>query len=473
MGIRRQTVTRHVLGGKRVPAGTPGAEKVRRKTKKWYGSLPAPGGGTRRVPLSTNKSVAQRMYGELLAKAERQRTGTYEPAADWRHTPVGDHIDAFLAAVAAGKKGRRPPSARQVATLGHRLRSVCDACGFAVAADIAAEPVEARLAALAAGSPVEVPGQDLFAMKEVCALLGVAPATVSDRCRRQGLPRVRAGGATRYPRATVLALAECRRGLGRKTASEYAAVLRRFTRWLVARGRLARDPLAELQAAGPGRPDRRQRRPLAAADVPLLLETAAASARTFMGLSGRDRWALYLTALSTGFRAEELSHLTPARFLLDAEPPVVLLGRSESKNDEGALQPLPLAVVPALRGHLAGRPADAPLWPGPWAAGRGAEMLRRDLAEAGIPYRVEGPDGALFADFHALRHTFGAALKRAGVTLSAAMRLMRHSDPKLTAAVYGREDLAELGAAADRIGGALAGGKGEKAAEKVTRKVTR
>ena len=33
-------------------------------------------------------------------------------------------------------------------------------------------------------------------------------------------------------------------------------------------------------------------------------------------------------------------------------------------------------------------------------------MLRGDLAAAGIPYTVEGPDGPLFADFHALRHSF-------------------------------------------------------------------
>src|SRR5262245_24956864 len=33
-------------------------------------------------------------------------------------------------------------------------------------------------------------------------------------------------------------------------------------------------------------------------------------------------------------------------------------------------------------------------------------MLRGDLAEAGLPYVVEGPDGPLHADFHSLRHTY-------------------------------------------------------------------
>jgi hypothetical protein len=84
-------------------------------------------------------------------------------------------------------------------------------------------------------------------------------------------------------------------------------------------------------------------------------------------------------------------------------------------------------------------------------------MLRYDLREAGIPYRVEGPDGPLFADFHALRHTYIASLKRAGVSLSAAMRLARHGDPRLTAAVYGREDLDELASAVDLVAGMVAG----------------
>ncbi len=44
-------------------------------------------------------------------------------------------------------------------------------------------------------------------------------------------------------------------------------------------------------------------------------------------------------------------------------------------------------------------------------------------------------DGA-FADFHANRHTFITNLARAGVPLTTAQTLARHSDPKLTASVY-------------------------------------
>ena len=39
-------------------------------------------------------------------------------------------------------------------------------------------------------------------------------------------------------------------------------------------------------------------------------------------------------------------------------------------------------------------------------------------------------------DFHALRHTYGTMFYQAGVPLATAQKLMRHSDPKLTANIY-------------------------------------
>ncbi len=47
-------------------------------------------------------------------------------------------------------------------------------------------------------------------------------------------------------------------------------------------------------------------------------------------------------------------------------------------------------------------------------------MIRRDLEAASIPYTVDGPDGPLFADFHALRHSYITLLDRGGVSLRTA-----------------------------------------------------
>jgi hypothetical protein len=103
-----------------------------------------------------------------------------------------------------------------------------------------------------------------------------------------------------------------------------------------------------------------------------------------------------------------------------------------------------------MRAYLAGKPMDSPVWPGTWAD-RGADMLRIDLDAAGIPYVVEGPNGPLYADLHSLRHSFIFLCDQAGLTLKTAMTLARHSDPRLTAKVYGKIRQSDLSDAIERL----------------------
>jgi integrase len=77
-------------------------------------------------------------------------------------------------------------------------------------------------------------------------------------------------------------------------------------------------------------------------------------------------------------------------------------------------------------------------------------MLRGDLAEAGIPYVVDGPDGPLFADFHSLRHSYITALGRAGVDLRTAQELAGHSSPTLTAR-YSQRRIHDLAGAVEKL----------------------
>src|SRR5262249_22361248 len=89
------------------------------------------------------------------------------------------------------------------------------------------------------------------------------------------------------------------------------------------------------------------------------------------------------------------------------------------------------------------------VWPGTWNVDA-AEMLRADLAEASIPYAVEGPDGPLFADFHALRHTYLTLGGRAGIDLRTLQELAGHSNPNLTAR-YSHRRLHDLAAAVEKL----------------------
>ena len=103
--------------------------------------------------------------------------------------------------------------------------------------------------------------------------------------------------------------------------------------------------------------------------------------------------------------------------------------------------PLPSEILESVRLWLASKPAGQPLWPGNWAEHRYAgKILQVDLLAANVDYvDVNG----LFADFHALRHTFITNLGRHGVPLVAAQKLARHSTPVLTAARYTHIDLAD------------------------------
>ena len=61
------------------------------------------------------------------------------------------------------------------------------------------------------------------------------------------------------------------------------------------------------------------------------------------------------------------------------------------------------------------------------------DQFREDLERAGIQYK---DSMGRQADFHALRHTLGTNLQRAGVQPRIAQELMRHSDMRLTQNVY-------------------------------------
>ena len=60
-------------------------------------------------------------------------------------------------------------------------------------------------------------------------------------------------------------------------------------------------------------------------------------------------------------------------------------------------------------------------------------MMKADLESAGIPY-VDAH--GLYADFHALRHTFITNMMKSGVNPKTAQALARHSTIDLTMNVY-------------------------------------
>jgi integrase len=457
----RQKIVRWLKDGKRVPAGTPGAVKKTTQSRKYYADVPDGQGGHARTPLAANKAAALAMLGDLL------KDGAGPAWRRWAKVPLARHLDDFGAALASGLsgKGGRAPCAQHAGDVLSALRSLLlGRCGVVLPGELTLPAVREALAAMArpARPLPELPpppgGRAGWTLSEAAGLLGVRPCSLYLPMQRYGV--VGAGPHARrlYTREQVLTLAQRQRGRRGLSPARlrYAALhARRFSAWMAAEGRLPRDVLAGLKVPAAAEGERHGRRPLGAAELAALLGAALASRRTLRGLSGADRHHLYLVALSTGLRRSELARLTPAHFRLDAPTPHAVLPGSQTKNGQPAAQPLPAAVAAALRAYLRGRAPAAPVWPGPGWVRDAPMVLRRDLADAGVACFHAAPEGDLFADFHGLRHTFIALLDRAGVTLKQAMQLARHSDPRLTAKVYGRATLAELAAAAEGVGQAL------------------
>lgn len=370
MRIRKILTTRWMLDGKQVRARTPGAQKIQVESRKWYAvGPPLPRG--RSVPLSTNRSVAQRLLVELEERLLRGESGLPDPSQLRR--PLSEWLEEWRLDL-----GTSCPSTRQVAEVLARVQRAVAGCGWAVVGDLSSRSAAEWLA--------------------------------SQR-RRTVEP------------------------LSIQTSNHYGSALRRFGAWLVRRGVLQANPLAEIPRLNPAAHLRHARRALEPDQLAALLDSVQESDRLWRGLSGQDRYLLYLVAITTGYRRGELLSLRVGSFALAGTPPTVRLGSRRTKARRDAVQPIPRAVADLLATRIAGQPVDAPMWT--WSQlERSAEMLAADLSDCGIPYVVDLGDGERYADFHSLRHTYITLLEQAGASVREAQELARHSDPRLTLSRY-------------------------------------
>ena len=105
-----------------------------------------------------------------------------------------------------------------------------------------------------------------------------------------------------------------------------------------------------------------------------------------------------------------------------------------------------LPIAPDLLAELRGREKSM----GPiFESSPTQRTFKRDLARAGIVYENERGQ----VDRKSLRKTFGTHLARAGVSFQTAVKLMRHSDPRLTMNVYTDPVLLDMRGAVSRLKG--------------------
>jgi site-specific recombinase XerD len=125
--------------------------------------------------------------------------------------------------------------------------------------------------------------------------------------------------------------------------------LKSFFAWMVQDRRLPSSPLTHL-CGGNVKTDRRHdRQTLSEDQLSAIIRATSESKKTFRGLTGTDRGMIYLTAMTTGFRAEEMASLSPESFHLDTDTPVAGLAARVTKNRRGATQPLSPEAADELR----------------------------------------------------------------------------------------------------------------------------
>lgn len=225
--------------------------------------------------------------------------------------------------------------------------------------------------------------------------------------------------------------------MGASTANTYSKDLRTFCGWLVKMKLLSQSPLAGVEFLNE-KADRRRRRRILPDNEFCRLLTAIEKAAVSFGMTGEERMLLYWLAAETGLRWSEIKSLRGTSFTFpeDMANPTVRILAKDAKNGEDDELPLLPELAARMRSYLENKSPDALVFNMP-AERRGARMLKADLESIGIAYIEWGR----YFDFHSLRGMCATRLAKAGVPLTLVQRVMRHSDPKLTANLYNHYDM--------------------------------
>jgi integrase len=344
-------------------------KRIRKKSAFWYVDYKTADATRKRVKGFKDKAATAQLAAELERKAELARTGIIDRYAEDRKKPLKQHLEDFHQSLLA--KGGTVAHAKQTK---NRAEQIINRCKFAIWTDISASKVERCLAALRNG--------DI--------------------------------------------------GLSAGTSNAYLQAIKQFCRWMVQDGRANESPVAYLARIN-ARVDRRHdRRALEPNEMRRLLEATIAAPRRY-GMDGSERALLYRLAAESGLRRKELASLKISSF--DFKAGTIRVNCAYTKNKKMAEVQLRPDTASDLQESFAGKMPSVKAFGGTHKklTTKTAEMLRADLAGAGIPY-VDDSDR--FADFHCLRHTTGSLLAASGVHPKVAQSIMRHGDINLTMSLY-------------------------------------
>lgn len=240
----------------------------------------------------------------------------------------------------------------------------------------------------------------------------------------------------------------CDSGRSLSTRNHYLRAEKMLFKWMIKTRRLDENPISSIDYLNEGVDRRRIRRAATPDEFNRLLQ-ATASGPEELGLTGPQRVVLYILAVYTGGRRNELGSIRPSSFDFAAEPPIMRIAARHSKRRMDDTVPLRADLAKLVERWITDQElwaTDQPLFD--ITDKKTADMLKVDLTSAGIAYRDER---GRTLDFHALRSTFVTNLARAGVTPKAAQTLARHSDIRLTMNVYTSIEMSDQAAAVAQL----------------------
>jgi integrase len=438
----RPTIVRYLdKNGRQVSKSTPGAKRVRKKSKTWRGRYEDVKGQTKTVRLFDDKESSEAKFATILQRVREEKSGIRRP------DPFEVHRETPLMCSGCCGAGCKDANGKP---------SACEASHYAAFREH-----------LNAKDDTE---------KHVRLTLTRLRKTVQG-CRFQMLDDLNAG------RVAVWLSDQRKTGMGPATSNHYLTALKTFGNWLLKNRRCPENPFAYLNRVNARVDVRCVRRALMQEELARAIE-AAENGKPFRDLTGEDRSVLYLLAAFTGLRSSELASLTDRSFDFRCKPPTLTVEAACSKHRREDVLPLhpqlaarlqvwlqerrersrEFDVIP-MTGNTSGEPQT--LFPGTWIE-RAAPMLRKDLAAARSNWLdeaateveraereqsgfllAENDDGK--ADFHALRHTFISNLASNGVHPKLAKELARHSTITLTMDRYSHVGLLDMNGALESL----------------------
>lgn len=355
----------------------------RKKADRWYYRYVDENGRQVERVGSTNKRVTQELAAEAEDHVSRIKAGLVDPRLERYARESRRPIAEHLADFAAylAARAKNPRHAR---TKSRRLAELFRAAGVSTIADVSMSGVQAALSTIAG------------------------------------------------------------KGLSIQTQNHYLDAAKMFSLWAFRDGRAQDNPIQFLSRRSPLADRRRVRRSLSVEECRRLIESTAA-APEILDMPARERVAVYLIALGTGFRAQEILSLRPEWFRLSDSPPRIVVPPEYTKNGRKANQFIPPWLARSLGPWLAEKPAGERVFG--FRADWLAPTLRTDLKLAGIA--PETTEGVL--DFHSLRGTYTNLFMMSGASIKQIQRGARHADIKTTAEHYLRADDEGMGDAMIRF----------------------